>query len=247
MISKGSSVAPVFAPQRRQFLHIPDRVVPDVGGADPAIAQPSRPAQRHLRFAAAQDRHRRRRVRLEHQLWHLVVPPAPRHPAALPQRTQRRDHLVQPLAAAAEILSQQLEFLAHPAGADGQRHPAAGDHRCGRHLLGDLDERPGRGDVDGVGEPQPSGGRRHRADHDPRIGPGRLGWPRRHSRRGRVRRRQIAGIDQVIGADDAVVATVVEHAGDRQRVIGLHKRCAGPELHQAPFRTLTSGSSRGMS
>ena len=153
------SVAAVFAPQRRQLLHVADRVVPDVCGADPAIAQPSRPAQRHFRFAAAQDRHRGRRMRLEHQRGHLVVPPAPRHPAALPQRSQRRDHLVEPLATAAEILSQQLEFLAHPTGADGQRYPAAGDHRRGRHLFGDLDERPGGRDVDGVGKPQPPRGR----------------------------------------------------------------------------------------
>src|ERR1700761_221891 len=83
------ALPPVFAPQRRQLLHVSDRVVPRVGGADPPVAESRGPAQRGLRFAAAQDGHRRARVRLEHQLGHLVVAAAPRHPAALPPGPER--------------------------------------------------------------------------------------------------------------------------------------------------------------
>ena len=66
------------------------------------------PPSRHTvvpRAAAPPRTHRRTesapapRVGFDHHLGHLVVLAAPRHPAAAPQLPQRRNHLVEPLAA----------------------------------------------------------------------------------------------------------------------------------------------------
>src|SRR5690242_20354531 len=100
--------------QRIQSGYVGFRVVPGVCGADPPVAQRRGPAQRGIGFTATEDRYRLRWVWLNHHLGHLVVPAAPRHPATLPQRPQRRDHLVEAFTAVAELLAEQLVFLTHP-------------------------------------------------------------------------------------------------------------------------------------
>ncbi len=224
-------VPAVLAAQRRQLLDEGHPDVPFVRRAHPAVADARRAPERGVGLTAAQDRHRGGGMRFDHQFGHLVVLAAPGHPAATPQRAQRRDHLVEPLAAVTEILAQQLVFLAHPADADRQRDPTPRHHRGRRHLLGHLQQRARGCHVHRVGEPQPARHGRHRTDQNPRVRPARVGGPPRTAARRRIRRLELARVDEVVGGDDPVEAGLVEHRCDRDGLRRLHERGARPKLH----------------
>ena len=60
------------------------------------------------------------------------------HPAGICLAPESHDHLVESFATGGEVLAHQLELFAHPSGTDGEGDSVAGDDRCGRYLLGNL-------------------------------------------------------------------------------------------------------------
>ncbi len=177
------AVPSVLAPQRRQLLHVAGPRRPRCRPCRPTRRTAARPGaapppiRRRTGSAPARSGAARASARAPGSNDRSRTPIRPATAHAAPGSSRRAACL------GAEILPQQVEFLAHPAGADCQRHPTSGNDRRGRHLFGDLHQRASRRDVDGVGEPQPTGHRRHRTDQDPRIRPCCLRRPRRASGR----------------------------------------------------------------
>ena len=149
------SGCPVFTGARRSRLAVPfddvfgellDRrpVALDVTGAHalqlhPAVTQSRGAALGGVGFTTAENRHRRLGMRFDHHLGDPVVLATPGHPAAAPQRAQRRDHLVKSFAPSGTRPSDTADAVA----------------TCFA-----TSSVVARGDVDGVGEPQTFG---HRA------------------------------------------------------------------------------------
>ena len=95
--------------------------VPRIGVTNPSVGVAGGTLQRGVGVATGIDRHWRWWMRLERERRDVVVLAVPLDPSALPQFAQRRDHLVEPLAAVREVLALQVELFLHPPGTGTKR------------------------------------------------------------------------------------------------------------------------------
>ena len=138
-------------------------------GDPPVVA--GGPLERGVAGAADVHRDRRgdRRVHLE--LGEVVEVAVVLDHLAGPHLAQHVELLVGPLAPLAERLLHEVELLLAPAHADAEGHPVARDGGGGADRLGHVEHVAHREHVHVGEEVEPLGGRGHRADRHPRVGP----------------------------------------------------------------------------
>ena len=225
----------VLAAVGLQALDVAPQLVERIVGAQPAVADPGRPAQRHLGLSTDEDRHRLGRRRGHLQLVEVVELAVVLDHAAPPQGAQHLDLLLHPGTAPGEGLFELVELLSHPSGADAEEHPVARQVGGSADRLRHDEGVAGGQHVDVGGEPHALGDRRQGTGHDPDVGPGRLrreaGPP---AAAVGVRRLELARVEDVVGQRHLVEAHLLGAPGQlypvgRRRV---HERLA--ELHRIP-------------
>jgi len=144
---------------------------------DPAVADAAHPPQRRVAAAADEDRHVVG-VRGAHpQSREVVVLPMVFDHLARPQLAHHFDHLLAASRTLREGLAGEIELLLHPAHADAQADASPREHGGGADRLGGEEGVAHGQHVDAGVEVDPRGDRRHGADGDEGIRPGRRHLP----------------------------------------------------------------------